>query len=374
MSNKSQTGNETQNAESKGDAGGTTGPGKGTQTAKLSFVVSVDSIRFLQVAALAFVTFLLLNTLFLVWFWGSYQERRDAAEASLGRIERHLGTSFCGAGREALADTIYFSEEGYTLDAEPPVRKKRNDEALKRLADRLGRARGTGIVLVIASASPDGDVVANLHLSERRAHEVVKALKGEVEPWGDWFRTRWEFVAVPRGEGYDIPDGPDGRLPAAWRNENRKAWVELCRSPHPPEASEPAVPREGGLPTPLRLGLLLGVFALAATLWWKAARTGEPAFSLLGSLQAGIAFVSCLSWWWWDTPANHFWAELVLGLHTTAAPYPFTVQNAIWIVLFLLVGNFGATIEAGKTGGQWATGLWDRLWSVSPRSHQGDGK
>lgn len=361
------------NRESGRDAAGTSGRGPDDPRV-VCFSVSADSIRFLLVAALVFVAFVAVSILAFVWFSITYQEWRDAAEASLERIERHLGTSFCRGDREALDDVIYFGEGGHSLDAEPPVRKKRNDEALKRLAYRLGRAPGTGVILVIASASPDGDVVANLLLSERRAHEVAAALKREMEPWGDWFRTRWQFVAMPHGESYDNPGGPGSRLPAAWRDENRRAWVELCRNPpHPRRAREHAASWEDRLSALPRLGLLLGVFALAAALWWKAARTGETAFLLLGSLQAGVAFVAGLSAWWWDTPANHLWAGLVLGLHTTTAPYPFTVQNAIWIVLFLLAGNFGATLKAGKAGGQWAVELLHRARRAPPRPHRDDG-
>jgi hypothetical protein len=362
-----------QNPESDRGAGGTSGHGpddpKGVRVS-----MSADSIRFLLVAALVFVAFVAVNILALVWFSIAYQEWRDAAEASLERIERRLGTSFCRGDRESLDDVIYFSESKHSLDAEPSNRKKRNDEALQRLAYRLGRARGTGVILVIGTASPDGDVVDNLLLSERRAHEVVRALKRETEPLGNRFRAHWRFVAIPHGESYENPGGPGSRLPKTWRDKNRKAWVELCRHPpHPRNAREYAGSWGGGLPAHLRLGLLLGVFALAATLWWKAARTGEPAFLLLGSLQAGVAFVAGLSAWWWDTPANHLWAGLVLGLHTTTAPYPFTVQNAIWIVLFLLAGNFGATLEAGKVGGQWARNFLHRVRRALPGLHRSDG-
>lgn len=360
-------GNETsengvQNTESDGDAGGTSAGKKDDRPAAASgagssgSVLSADSIRLLLVAALVWVTVVVFCTLALVWFLVSNQEWRNAAEASLKRIEMHLGTSFCSGEREFLDDVIYFGENGHSLDAEPAARKKHNDEALKSLAERLAHEPGRGLVLVIGSASVDGDVLDNQRLSEQRAHEVVEALKEavnrELEASAFWFRARWRFVAVPRGESYENPADAGGLRPAAWKDENRRAWVELCRNADSHEASEQAASGDGGLPAPLRLGLLLGVFALAATLWWRAVHTGDTALLLLGSLQAGVVFVAGLSAWWWDAPVDHPWAGPVLGLHTTTVPYPFTVQNAMWIVLFLLVGYIGSTLEAGRAGGQ----------------------
>jgi len=365
--------NETsKNETSKNETSKTSGNGtsrNGGNTGSSRGGMSADSTRLLLLSALVLVTFMVFCTLALVWFLVSNQEWRDAAEASLKRIEMHLGTSFCSGEREFLDDAIYFGENGHSLDAEPAARKKHNDEALKGLAERLAHETGRGLVLVIGSASVDGDVLDNQRLSEQRAHEVVEALKEavnrELEASAFWFRARWRFVAVPRGESYENPADAGGLRPAAWKDENRKAWVELCRNADPHEAGEQAASGDGGLPAPLRLGLLLGVFALAATLWWKAVHTGDTALLLLGSLQAGVVFVAGMSAWWWDAPVDHPWAGPVLGLHTTTVPYPFTVQNAMWIVLFLLVGYIWSTLKAGRAGGQGEGPLASRLALLS---------
>ena len=294
--------NGARNAGSDGDAGGTSARQRDDRSADASgsgssrSALSADSTRLLLVGALVWVTFVVFCTLALVWFLVSNQQWRDATEASLKRIEMHLGTSFCSGERKFLDDVIYFGENGHSLDAEPSARKKHNDEALGRLAERLAHEPGRGLILVIGSASTDGDVLDNQRLSERRAHEVVEALKEavnkELEASAFWFRARWRFVAVPRGESYENPADAGGPRAAAWKDENRKAWVELCRNAYPREAREQTAPATGNLAARLRLGLLLSVFALAATLWWRAARTREAVLQLLGSLQAGVAFVA----------------------------------------------------------------------------------
>ncbi len=58
-----------------------------------------------------------------------------------------------------------------------------------------------------------------------------------------------------------------------------------------------------------------------------------------GSVLAGITWISVLSALMWTAPEEDQVAALLLDLHTDRFPYPFTIQNVMWIAFFVGLGE-----------------------------------
>ena len=72
------------------------------------------------------------------------------------------------------------------------------------------------------------------------------------------------------------------------------------------------------------------------------------ALVFVGSVLAGIVWIAVLSAILWTTPEGNFGAALLLALHTRVPPYPFTIQNLMWIIFFI---GFGELLARYLFGG-----------------------
>lgn len=84
----------------------------------------------------------------------------------------------------------------------------------------------------------------------------------------------------------------------------------------------------------------------------------DRALTVTGAGAAGVVWIGLLTVLLWGAPADHMGAALLLGLHSAFPPYPFTIQNVMWLVFFLGFGELVARHRAGgEEGAQLARGL-----------------
>ena len=84
----------------------------------------------------------------------------------------------------------------------------------------------------------------------------------------------------------------------------------------------------------------------------------DRALTVTGAGVAGVVWIGLLTVLLWGAPADHMGAALLLGLHSVFPPYPFTIQNVMWLVFFLGFGELVARHRAGGAeGAQLARGL-----------------
>ena len=84
----------------------------------------------------------------------------------------------------------------------------------------------------------------------------------------------------------------------------------------------------------------------------------DRALTVTGAGVAGVVWIGLLTVLLWGAPADHMGAALLLGLHSAFPPYPFTIQNVMWLVFFLGFGELVARHRAGgEEGAQLARGL-----------------
>ena len=84
----------------------------------------------------------------------------------------------------------------------------------------------------------------------------------------------------------------------------------------------------------------------------------DRALTVAGAGVAGVVWIGVLTAVLWGAPAGHMGADLLLGLHSELPPFPFTIQNVMWLVFFF---GFGELLTrgraAGAEGAQLARGL-----------------
>ena len=84
----------------------------------------------------------------------------------------------------------------------------------------------------------------------------------------------------------------------------------------------------------------------------------DRALTVTGAGVAGVVWIGLLTVLLWGAPADHMGAALLLGLHSAFPPYPFTIQNVMWLVFFLGFGELVARHRAGgEEGAQLTRGL-----------------
>ena len=77
----------------------------------------------------------------------------------------------------------------------------------------------------------------------------------------------------------------------------------------------------------------------------------DRALMVAGAGLAGVVWIGALTAVLWGAPPDDRLAALLLGLHSENPPYPFTIQNVMWIVFFLGVGELAARYRAGGAEG-----------------------
>ena len=84
----------------------------------------------------------------------------------------------------------------------------------------------------------------------------------------------------------------------------------------------------------------------------------DRTLTVLGAGLAGMMWIGVLTAVLWERPQDDEWAALLLGLHSDNPPYPFTIQNVMWVIFFLGFGELVARHRAGGAeGAQLARGL-----------------
>ena len=73
----------------------------------------------------------------------------------------------------------------------------------------------------------------------------------------------------------------------------------------------------------------------------------DRAVAVAGAGLAGVAWIGVLTALLWSTPSDHMGAALLLGLRSESPPFPFTIQNVMWLVFFLGFGELAARHRAG---------------------------
>ena len=73
----------------------------------------------------------------------------------------------------------------------------------------------------------------------------------------------------------------------------------------------------------------------------------DRAVAVTGAGLAGVAWIGVLTALLWSMPPDHMGAALLLGLHSESPPFPFTIQNVMWLVFFLGFGELAARHRAG---------------------------
>ena len=97
----------------------------------------------------------------------------------------------------------------------------------------------------------------------------------------------------------------------------------------------------------------------------------DRTLTVLGAGLAGLIWIGVLTAVLWGTQQGHLWADLLLGLHSDNPPYPFTLQNVMWMVFFLGFGELVARYRAGDAeGAQLAQGLLPEDDRVVLRRHE----
>ena len=72
----------------------------------------------------------------------------------------------------------------------------------------------------------------------------------------------------------------------------------------------------------------------------------------VGSVLAGVSWVVVLSALLWNTREDALLPALLLDFHSRTFPYPFTIQNLMWIVFFVGVGELVLRHLAGTDEGR----------------------
>ena len=106
-------------------------------------------------------------------------------------IARRIADPYC-EGRARDVGTVEFAVDSAALDCDSGA------GPMQAIVGMLNARGAKGLVLVVGRATPDGAVVGNLDLSERRSNAVITCLEERVRTW----RGRLEFREVVEGENY----------------------------------------------------------------------------------------------------------------------------------------------------------------------------
>ena len=71
-----------------------------------------------------------------------------------------------------------------------------------------------------------------------------------------------------------------------------------------------------------------------------------------GSVLAGVSWIVVLSALLWNTGEDAVLPALLLDFHSRTFPYPFTIQNLMWIVFFVGAGELLLRHVAGTAEGR----------------------
>ena len=74
--------------------------------------------------------------------------------------------------------------------------------------------------------------------------------------------------------------------------------------------------------------------------------------AFVGSVLAGVSWVVVLSALLWNTQEDALLPALLLDFHSRTFPYPFTIQNLMWIVFFVGVGELVLRHLSGTAEGR----------------------
>lgn len=79
---------------------------------------------------------------------------------------------------------------------------------------------------------------------------------------------------------------------------------------------------------------------------------GDRAMVFVGSVLAGVSWIVVLSALLWNTQEDALLPALLLDFHSRTFPYPFTIQNLMWIVFFVGAGELVLRHVSGTEEGR----------------------